>query len=719
MPKTIKKMNKKILFLSVALLIGIGFFAGIQFSLADDGSGAASVVSTQPSITVLSPNGGEKYQIGDTINIGWNASNVLADTTVSLQLSYNLNGSTLEDVITPANLSPDLEGKYSWVIPARYGGNGMKPNLFKMRAILSGPNIPGFNPPQDYSDFYFTIGSSSAQPSVTIVSPNGGETFKNDGSPITVSWQTNNISSSQKFDIIRLRALSNSQEYDLAHGILNDGQEVLSIPASVPVGAYTLEIKTYIDNVLAMDSSDSYFKIVDVSQNQPIIITPIATVPSSTGVSQNHPTVVTSPVDVTQNTSSVTVMSPNGGENFQSGGSYNIKWTSNNLPSNAFVNVWLLDSSTRLGNMILAKVPNTGISNWVASSLNILTDQTTLQPIRSSGKYVIFIECADRNCTADYSNDSFVITVSSTKVEEQVKCIFKGSISGQKCYTATDSSSNYSGYGCSGTESCVVDMKGINGDKISWKSSCGGYAYTIINGSNEYAVFNCADQATVTPNVLTTPVTANPTTMAVKEKEEQISDINEKSKLLSNNNFDFILAELNQLRNTIKEQQTEIKYLKSLVMDVKDLSEKSQDAINKFITYGVDVNTEKLGAGERAAVINSYKAAFDKLPETEAELADAIKIANGRFPLITSDDAEKKANEQFVKIYKRLPDLSDANDNAAIKVMAYGLRQKAENRNLDSEKAGIKIFKNIFGAVPVTTEDWNTMQAITYSGATR
>ena len=156
-----------------------------------------------------------------------------------------------------------------------------------------------------------------------------------------------------------------------------------------------------------------------------------------------------------------------------------------------------------------------------------------------------------------------------------------------------------------------------------------------------------------------------------------------------------------------------------MVKDVKILSEKSQAAINKFITYGVDANTVKLGAGERAAVINSYKAAFDKLPETEAELADAIKIANGRWPSMTNDAAEKKAKEQFQKIYKKIADMNNANDNAAIKVMAYGLRQKAENRNLNSEKAGIKIFKDIFGSVPKTTEDWNTMQAITYSGATR
>ncbi|MDP2708995.1 MAG: hypothetical protein Q8O93_03035, partial [bacterium] len=104
---------------------------------------------------------------------------------------------------------------------------------------------------------------------------------------------------------------------------------------------------------------------------------------------------------------------------------------------------------------------------------------------------------------------------------------------------------------------------------------------------------------------------------------------------------------------------------------------------------------------------------------TEAELTDVIKIANGRFPSLTSDLSEKLAKEQFIKIYKRIADLNDAKDNAAIKVMAYGLRQKAENRNLNSEKNGIKIFKAIYGYTPKTTEEWNIMQAITYSGAIR
>ena len=63
--------------------------------------------------------------------------------------------------------------------------------------------------------------------------------------------------------------------------------------------------------------------------------------------------------------------------------------------------------------------------------------------------------------------------------------------------------------------------------------------------------------------------------------------------------------------------------------------------------------------------------------------------------------------------------MDNAKDNAAITVMAYGLRQKAENRSLESEKNGINTFESIYGCHPSSTEDWNIMQAITYSGATR
>ena len=51
--------------------------------------------------------------------------------------------------------------------------------------------------------------------------------------------------------------------------------------------------------------------------------------------------------------------------------------------------------------------------------------------------------------------------------------------------------------------------------------------------------------------------------------------------------------------------------------------------------------------------------------------------------------------------------------------MAYGLRQSAANSNLRSEQKGLEIYRNIFGRLPETTEYWNVIQAITYSGDRR
>jgi len=86
---------------------------------------------------------------------------------------------------------------------------------------------------------------------------------------------------------------------------------------------------------------------------------------------------------------------------------------------------------------------------------------------------------------------------------------------------------------------------------------------------------------------------------------------------------------------------------------------------------------------------------------------DAIKIANGRWPSLRNQAAEDRAGVVFEKIYDRLPDLDNPRDNAAVTIMSYGLRQRAENRKLESEQNGLKIYQDIFGHLPETTEDWN------------
>jgi hypothetical protein len=203
------------------------------------------------------------------------------------------------------------------------------------------------------------------------------------------------------------------------------------------------------------------------------------------------------------------------------------------------------------------------------------------------------------------------------------------------------------------------------------------------------------------------------------EKDEAIENMKKKAKKLRENNLGDILSELKELRSVVKEQRNRIGHLKKLLTGVDSISEDMQNSINNFITYGIDGNTKNLGEGERAAVMYSFKKAFGRLPENEDDLADTIKIANGRWPSNINEDAETKAKSVFEAIYKREADMENPRDAAAIKIMAYGLRQRAENRNLNSEKNGIAIFNSIFKKLPTTTEDWNIMQAITYSGASR
>ena len=149
----------------------------------------------------------------------------------------------------------------------------------------------------------------------------------------------------------------------------------------------------------------------------------------------------------------------------------------------------------------------------------------------------------------------------------------------------------------------------------------------------------------------------------------------------------------------------------------RNLSENDKFSLASYIHEGSQT-TKILGAGERTGVLNSYLSVFGRLPETEADWQDVIKIANGRWPTERNSEAELLANKShFVKVYLREPNMDNANDNAAVTIITYGLRPA--DRNLDSEKVAIKTFKYIYGYNPSSAIDWDITRAIAYSGASR
>jgi len=202
----------------------------------------------------------------------------------------------------------------------------------------------------------------------------------------------------------------------------------------------------------------------------------------------------------------------------------------------------------------------------------------------------------------------------------------------------------------------------------------------------------------------------------IDARQAQINQIVSEAGDIVGGDVNKILTAVNAVRDLILEANITSQYTAMLTGGISGLTAEQTNAITNFVAYGTDT-TLILGAGERAGVVNSYKAAFGKLPTTADEWSDALKIANGRWPTERNEAAEASATAAFKKIYLREPDRTNPNDDAAVTIMSYGLRPN--QRNLDSEKAGILSFKAIYGHNPSSATDWDAVRAIAYSGAIR
>lgn len=170
------------------------------------------------------------------------------------------------------------------------------------------------------------------------------------------------------------------------------------------------------------------------------------------------------------------------------------------------------------------------------------------------------------------------------------------------------------------------------------------------------------------------------------------------------------------VRDSVLEASNMNKYVVGLISNKSGITDDIKSNLIDFVTYGTPT-TKKLGAGERAGIINSFKAAYGKIPQTVDEWRDCVAIGNGRWPNVKSLSSENNASKEFKKIYLREPDRNSSHDNAAVTVIAYGLRPS--QRNLDSEKAAIVSFKYIYGHAPRSATAWDIVRAIAYSGAKR
>ncbi|UCH97903.1 MAG: hypothetical protein JSV88_13900, partial [Candidatus Aminicenantes bacterium] len=216
-----------------------------------------------PSITVISPNGNESWEIGSSHNITWTSAGNVGD--VKIEYSTDNGASWITIVV-----STDNDGNYTWTVPDNSSDNC----LVRISGIDSDDN------PSDVSDAVFSIVPSSS-PFITVTSPNGGERLTV-GSTHKITWTSVGDVGNVKI------------EYST-----NNGNSWKKIVASLPNnGSYDWTVSGNPSDKCLVRVSESDGEPSDVSNEVFSIVLPL----------------------------SITITSPNGGERWKVGSSHKIAW---------------------------------------------------------------------------------------------------------------------------------------------------------------------------------------------------------------------------------------------------------------------------------------------------------------------------------------------------------------------------------------------------------
>jgi len=198
------------------------------------------------------------------------------DITEDVKIELYQNEMLHSDIIA----ATASDGAYSWTIPLTTFGDN-----FKVK--VSSTVMPALH--SDLSDNVFSIQSGSIQ----VNSPNGGESFQR-GSNMSISW-TDDISENVKIELYQ-----NDTFYStIVSSTASDGNYSYSIPLTL-FGNFKIKISSIVSDTIN-DLSNSEFEI---------------------------------------KLGSITVTSPNGGEQLERGASYKITWNSQDISENVGISLY-------------------------------------------------------------------------------------------------------------------------------------------------------------------------------------------------------------------------------------------------------------------------------------------------------------------------------------------------------------------------------------------
>jgi len=198
-------------------------------SPSDTSDGYFAITSSggvSSTVTVTSPNGGESVAVGSTTSIKWTSSGSVS--TVKLEYSTN-NGSSYSTIVS----STADDGTYNWTVPNKVSSQCLVKVTDTTDAGVT-----------DVSDNSFSIVSATT-PTISVTSPNGGETL-DVGSSHTITWDSTGSVGKVKIQY----STNNGSNYStVVSSTSNDGVYKWTVPSA--------------------DSSKCLVKISEASDNDP------------------------------------------------------------------------------------------------------------------------------------------------------------------------------------------------------------------------------------------------------------------------------------------------------------------------------------------------------------------------------------------------------------------------------------------------------------------
>ena len=228
------------------------------------------------SITIISPNGGERWYVENTYTIYWEQTGL---TKVNINLLSQKMGA-LSDTYKVTSIAIDVDAtksSYLWNIPAEIPISSISdsPYLFdypchKIEVVDSryGRDSVVTKVFSDQSDDCFSIVSATTNPRVTVFSPNGGEVWKI-GKTYTIQWSSSNFPVGNNIDIelIGVDGAGNSVRKTLFSSLPHDSTGVNWLVPADSKGKYRIRVISYAfvcggNQSTCLDDSDASFSIV-------------------------------------------------------------------------------------------------------------------------------------------------------------------------------------------------------------------------------------------------------------------------------------------------------------------------------------------------------------------------------------------------------------------------------------------------------------------------